>query len=156
VELFAVHARAARRLYPELGRRRLLFEAVRRMLSAQVYEVIGATGAALDEHRPASADDARRLPALVRFGEPAHRAGVELKRFLRDNLYRHPQVVDTTERAKSVIRDLFEAYLAQPAEMQAAFSARPDRVRAITDYVAGMTDRFALKEHHRLTGRQLF
>ncbi|HEX6706293.1 MAG TPA: deoxyguanosinetriphosphate triphosphohydrolase [Albitalea sp.] len=156
VALFAVHARAACTEYPGLGGRRLLFESVRRMLSAQVYDVIEATAVSLREHRPASADAARRLPPLVGFTEPVARSGVELKRFLRDNLYRHPQVVETTERAKSVIRDLFDAYVAQPAQMQAGFSARVDRVRAVTDYIAGMTDRFALKEHQRLTGRTLF
>ena len=55
-----------------------------------------------------------------------------------------------------VIRDLFQAYLADPSHMPTAFSTREDRVRAVTDYIAGMTDRFAIKEHQRLTGRSLF
>jgi dGTPase len=126
------------------------------MLSAQVYDIIDATAQSLREHRPADADHVRRLPPLVCFPGPVQRQGVELKQFLRINLYRHAQVVDTTERAKTVIRDLFDAYLGVPGEMPAAFAARADRVAAVTDYVAGMTDRFALKEHHRLTGRTLF
>lgn len=156
VVLFAEHARAARRQYPQLTGRRALFEAVRRMLSAQVYDVIDATGSALRTLAPASADAVRRLPPLARFGDAMQAHGTELKRFLRDNLYRHPQVVETTERAKEVIRDLFDAYLARPLEMPAGFSQRGDTVRAVTDYIAGMTDRFALKEHQRLTGRSLF
>ena len=156
VALFASHARAAREQHPQLAGRRLLFESVRRMLSAQVYDVIEATGGMLRVHRPASADEARQRPPIVRFSDAMHAHGGELKRFLRQNLYRHPQVVDTTERAKEVIRDLFAAYLEQPAEMPTGFSLRPDRVCAVTDYIAGMTDRFALKEHQRLTGRSLF
>src|SRR5947207_1433000 len=83
------------------------------------------------------------MPALVVFGATIGAQGVELKQFLRQNLYRHPQVVDTTERAKTVIRDLFGVYLDRPAEMPAAFANRPDRVASVTDYIAGMTDRFA-------------
>src|SRR5262249_21202334 len=134
----------------------LLFESVRRMLSAQVYDVIAATRSALHAHRPDSADAVRLLPALVGFGTEAREQGVHLKRFLRVNLYRHPQVVDTTERAKTVIRDLFAAYLDRPAEMPSAFAAKEDHVATVTDYIAGMTDRYALKEHQRLTGRTLF
>ncbi|HEX6363167.1 MAG TPA: deoxyguanosinetriphosphate triphosphohydrolase, partial [Albitalea sp.] len=154
--LFAEHAAAARRAHPGLAGRRLLFESVRRMLSAQVYDVIDATAAALRERHPASADDARRLPALVGFSAATRTANGQLKRFLYQNLYRHPQVVDTTERAKVVIRELFAAYLDGPAEMPAAFADKPERVQSVTDYIAGMTDRFALKEHQRLTGRTLF
>jgi len=156
VSLFADHASAARREHPGLAGRRLLFESVRRMLSAQVYDVIEATRDGVRAHHPQSADDVRRLPALVGFTQATRDRGLKLKRFLRENLYRHPQVVDTTERAKVVIRELFAAYLDRPAEMPAAFAARDDRVATVTDYIAGMTDRFALKEHQRLTGRTLF
>jgi dGTPase len=156
VRLFADHAAAARREHPGLAGRRLLFESVRRMLSAQVYDVIDATRSALHEYRPDSADTVRRLPALVGFGPRTREQGVRLKRFLRANLYRHPKVVDTTERGKTVIRDLFAAYLDRPAEMPAAFAGKENRVATVTDYIAGMTDRYALKEHQRLTGRTLF
>jgi dGTPase len=154
--VFAAHAHAARRDHPGLATRRLLFESVRRMLSAQVYEVIDATAAALAERRPATADEARRMPALVRFADASRQPQRALKRFLHENLYRHPQVLDNTERAKTVIRDLFAAYLDRPQEMPPAFAAQADRVPTVTDYIAGMTDRFALKEHQRLTGRALF
>ena len=79
-----------------------------------------------------------------------------LKRFLRDKLYRHPQVSDTTERAKLVVGELFERYLNHPQDLPAYFAQQADLPRAVADYVAGMTDRFALKEHLRLTGRQVF
>jgi dGTPase len=80
-----------------------------------------------------------------------------LKRFLRANLYRHPQVVETTERGKQVVRELFAAYDQDPREMPADHwqDGRKGR-RAIADYIAGMTDRFAIREHERLTGLRLF
>ena len=78
----------------------------------------------------------------------------ELKRFLRANLYRHPQVAATTDRAKEVIRDLFAIYKSRPEELPQSLPVT--RLRDIADYVAGMTDRFALREHERLTGRRLF
>ena len=72
-----------------------------------------------------------------------------LKRFLRTNLYRHPQVTDTTDRAKQVIRDLFDAYCADPVQMPPEHAQRARRQRGVADYIAGMTDRFALREHER-------
>ena len=79
-----------------------------------------------------------------------------LKRFLFTALYRHPQVMQTTDRARQVVVDLFQAYAAAPAEMPPDFAQAADRHRAVADYIAGMTDRFALREHQRLTGRDVF
>ena len=142
--------------FPTLSGRRLLFETIRRMLSDQVYDVIGATTAALDEHRPASADAARLLPVMVRFSDGMVQQSAQLKAFLRANLYRHPQVTETTDRAKQVIRDLFAAYSNDPAQMPAEQARAGVDPRGLADYIAGMTDRFALREHERLTGRRLF
>lgn len=145
--------------YPELAQmkpRRLLHETLRRMLSAQVYDVIDTTRAALARHAPRSADEVRQLPPLVAFSPAMRRASTELKRFLFRELYRHPQVMDTTERAQQVVRELFAAYVAQPGEMPADYAASPLPHRAVSDYIAGMTDRYAIREHERLTGRRLF
>ena len=79
-----------------------------------------------------------------------------LKRFLFARLYRHPQVVETTARGQQVVRELFATYLDAPAHLPPEFAGSADRPRAVADYIAGMTDRFALREHERLTGRQLF
>jgi dGTPase len=76
-----------------------------------------------------------------------------LKRFLYANLYRHPQVMQTMERARQVVRELFDAYLAGRAAMPPSYAQRADRERAVADYIAGMTDRYALREHEKLTGR---
>ena len=84
---------------------------------------------------------------------------LELKRFLMKNLYRHPQVMDMTAKAKTMVQELFAAYLAAPHEMAASFAARATthgQPRTVADYIAGMTDRFAAREHERLTGRKLW
>lgn len=158
VPLFARYRDAALAEHPSLAGqgRRLLFEAIRRMLSDQVYDVIGTTGAALQAAAPATADEARQARPLVAFSPAMRAASTELKRFLTRALYRHPQVMDTTDRARRVVRELFDAYLAAPQEMPADFAEAPDRHRAVADYIAGMTDRFALREHTRLGGQPLF
>ena len=146
--------------------RRLLYETIRRMLSAQVYDVIASTQRAIDEHGPQTVDAARRLPPLVQFSDDMRHQSTMLKKFLFQNLYRHPQVVHTTGQARQVVRELFAAYTSAPQEMQAGFSARSDAARGVqdaadsaarvvADYIAGMTDRFASREHERLTGERL-
>ncbi len=149
--------------------RRLLYEAIRRMLSAQVYDVIAVTGQALTDAAPASADAARQMPPLVQFSAPMRERSAVLKTFLLHQLYRHPQVMLMTGQAKQVVADLFKSYVANPLEMQAGFAARAGRVnvlatgsgedtiqRVVADYIAGMTDRFAAREHERLTGKRVF
>ena len=150
--------------HPALARapRRLLYEAIRRMLSDQVYDVIDATRQALAQANPQQVDDVRVAPALVCFSAAMREQSQGLKRFLFRNLYRHPQVMATTARAQQVVRELFAAYLAQPAQMKPAFAARAQasdgdsaRARVVADFIAGMTDRYAASEHARITGQQL-
>jgi dGTPase len=157
VALFETYRRQALAEYPDLAQpqraRRLLYETIRRMLSAQVYDVIAATQQSLAQAAPGSADAARLVAPLLRFSPGMHAQSTALKQFLFTHLYRHPQVTQTMEQAKTVVRDLFQAYMATPAEMPADFAARADTPRAVADYIAGMTDRFAGREHERLTGR---
>ncbi len=108
---------------------------------------------------PADADAARGAPPLLGFSAPMRQAITELKRFLFGALYRHAQVRQSTGRARQVVADLFAAYVQSPREMPAEHAesaAKPQRERAVADYIAGMTDRFALREHQRLTGLTLF
>jgi len=155
VELFDQFRGEALREFPSLQGRRLLYEAIRRMLSAQVYDVIDSTRAAVLKAAPASVDEARAAAALVSFSDAMREKSAALKRFLMRNLYRHPQVMATTGQAKEVVRELFAAYLDDPGQMPQDFAARPDTARAVADYLAGMTDRFAAREHERMTGRKL-
>ncbi|MEN9627225.1 MAG: putative deoxyguanosinetriphosphate triphosphohydrolase Dgt [Pseudomonadota bacterium] len=136
--------------------RRLLFEVLRRMLSQQVHDLVAHTDQAVRGAAPADADEVRRRPPLAALPEGPRAEFIELKRFLFASLYRHPQVVHTTAQARRVVAELFEAYRAAPQEMPADFAEHPDRPRATADYIAGMTDRFALREYHRLTGRSPF
>ena len=147
--------------------RRLMYESIRLMLSEQVFDVIAATQAAVEAAQPHSVEDVRRSTPLVMFGAEMQRRSAQLKQFLFAHLYRHPQVVQTMVQAKQVVRELFEIYTAAPQEMQAGFALRSQSVhaetwdagpalqRSVADYIAGMTDRFAWREHHRLTGRRL-
>ncbi|WP_287877656.1 MULTISPECIES: deoxyguanosinetriphosphate triphosphohydrolase [Acidovorax] len=165
VELFDRYRRVAEAEHPHLVgaamERRLLYETIRRMLSAQVYDVIDATRAALADAAPRSVADVRRAPALVGFSAPMRAQSSELKRFLFKNLYRHPQVGETTGRAQRVVTGLFAAYVSEPGEMKPRFTRQamegePSvRARAVADFIAGMTDRFAAREHERLTGLRL-
>jgi dGTPase len=167
VALFSQHRCESLSLYPDLRGRRLLFETIRRMLSAQVYDVIDATRLAVQKAAPVDVQAVRRHAPLVCFSDEMARQSASLKRFLLQNLYRHPQVVQTTLAAQQVVRELFEAYMADPAQMPQAHidrfdgidsphaqGAKPERV--VADYIAGMTDRFAAKEHERLKGRAAF
>jgi dGTPase len=129
----------------------VLYETIRRMLSDQVYDVINARRAALQQHAPTSADEARQCPALVQFSAAMYEESKALKSFLFRNLYRHPQVMQTTDGARAVVQELFAFYLDKPQEMPAAYAQRSDVPRAVADYLSGMTDRFATREHARLT-----
>ena len=165
VPLFEQYRTTALREHPDLAepsrQRRLLYETIRRMLSDQVYDVIDTTQAAIGRCAPDSVDAVRKAPALVMFSSDMRERSQMLKRFLFKNLYRHPQVMETTGRAQQVVRELFAAYTAAPQEMKAAFAEQasldegPRRARAVADFIAGMTDRFAAREHERLTGQRL-
>ena len=141
--------------FPTLTGRRLLYETIRRMLSAQVYDVIDTTDALIATHAPADADAARAMPPLVRFSLALQAEVAQVKSFLFQHLYRHPRVMATTEGARQVVRLLFEAYLADPTQLPGQHARRQPLQQAIADYIAGMTDRFALREHERLTGQVL-
>ena len=153
VELFERYRREALAEHPGLAGRRVLYETIRRMLSAQVYDVIDATRAAIAAAAPADAAAARQAGPLVLFGDAMRTQSAALKRFLFRGLYRHPQVVQTTVQARVVVQELFAAYIDKPSEMPESFAVRGDGPRAVADYIAGMTDRFAMREHERLTGR---
>ena len=170
VPLFSRYRRETLAVYPRLQGRRLLFETIRRMLSAQVYDVMEATGLALGQAAPADVQAVRQHAGLVCFSDEMALQSTSLKRFLLLNLYRHPQVVATTQAAQQMVRDLFEVYMADPAQMPQAHIERFDRFgssnspqaagakpeRVVADYIAGMTDRFAGKEHERLKGHAVF
>ena len=155
VPLFNRYRQQTQDEFPKLSGRRLLYESIRRMLSDGVYDVMQATRAALADHAPASVDEVRAMPALVRFSPAMRQASQQLKQFLMHHLYRHPQVMQTTDWARQVVKELFEAYMHQPSAMPQSITKDSDLPRAVADYIAGMTDRYATREHARLTGSAL-
>ena len=155
VPLFARFMRHALAAHPHLAGRRLLFESIRLMLSAQVYDVIDATRSAIAQSGIERADQVPVAGLLVRFSPEMRADSTALKRFLFQNLYRHPQVTGTMERASRVVTELFALYVTEPPStlVQRAGSSRE---RAVADYIAGMTDRFALSAHRQWSGQSLF
>jgi len=161
VRLFRRQYEAVVGQYPGLGERRLVHEVVRRMINFIVTDLILTTQAQLDEARPQSIDEVRNQPrAIAGFSESVREEHVELMQFLREHLYRHYKVLRMTSKARRVLKDLFEAFfndvnlmplehrdLADAAEKERGPNGR---ARVVADYVAGMTDRYAILEHQRL------
>jgi dGTPase len=152
VDMVGRHMKAALREFPRLAGSRLVYETVRRMIDTLVTDLIRTSAENIRRAAPASIDAVRRAPALIGFGAPILAESRELKRFLHANLYRHPRVLRTSAKAGRIVSDLFGAFLADPQLLPPDFQARSreDTPRAIADYIAGMTDRYAIREHQRL------
>ena len=146
----------ARADHRQLDGRRLLAETLRRLRALQLDDVVEATRHAVEMADLVDAAAARQGGPLVGFSAQMAEHNVQLKRFLRLNLYRHARVVQTTDRARVVIDDLFATYLADPQQLPVEHRTGNKVHRTVADYIAGMTDRFALREHRRLTGRTVF
>ena len=152
VKLFMRHMQQVRREYPKLDERRLVHETIRRMISSLVVDLTEYSRKQIRRWRPASLDDVRRLPALITFSAAVKNEQQELKRFLRQHLYQHYQVVRTTAKAQRIVTDLFQAFVASSRLLPAQYQGIPqaDVARSAADYIAGMTDRYAMREHRRL------
>ena len=147
--------------YPNLGERRLVHEIIRRMINYILTDLITTTQSNIDAAQPRSIDDVRQQPnPLVALSETAREEHNELMMFLRDRLYRHYKVARMTSKARRVMRELFESFFNDvnllPTEYRTIAAAAEialgldGRARAVADYIAGMTDRFAIGEHARL------
>ena len=152
VDLFASCRREVERSWPGLGGRRLIHETIRRMINAMALDLIETTRAAIDEADVANLEDVRRAPRLATHSDAFVVRMRALKRFLHENLYRHYRVVRMTGKARRIICELFDAFLADRRLLPPQYQRRAetDAPRAIADYIAGMTDRYAIKEHRRL------
>ena len=149
--------RAVRERYPDLDPVRTTHELVRRQITLMVEDVIVNAKAKLERLEPHSADDVRNAgETIVAFSDAMAKEERELKRFLYANLYRHPSVLAVRTGAEQVVRDLFDAYFADISQMPEDWREGLDKAResvratAIADFLAGMTDTYALKEHQRL------
>lgn len=138
--------------FPQLGGRRLVHETVRRMINTLVTDLISASAARIRDHAPASVEDVRKAPPLITFSDEVRAAQLELKHFLHEKLYRHYRVSRMSSKARRIVTELFNAFVEEPNLLPPDFQMRvaEDKPRAIADYVAGMTDRYAILEHRRL------
>jgi dGTPase len=161
VTIFARQLQLVEQLHPGLSGRRLVNEVVRRMINGIVVDVIESSAARIAAAAPADIDAVRTQgAALVEMSAAVHAEHLELKRFLRDKLYRHYRVQRMTRKARTVVNDLFAAFMDEllllpdeHREIARRFEAEQGisgRARAVSDYVAGMTDRYAISEHERI------
>ncbi len=157
IDLFAAHRREVERLYPGIAGRRLVHETIRRMIDDLVVDLLAQTRERIAAAAPASVEAVRAGPPLVAFSPGMRARSAQLKRFLHAALYRHPRVDEVMGRAREVVRRLFAVYADDPARLPDEHRARVGAIgpRAVADYIAGMTDRFALREHARLTGEAM-
>jgi len=152
LEIFATHHAQVRRRYPNIEKKRLVAEVVRAMINTLVVDLTETTRANIRAQALRSVDDVRAAPALAAFSAPMRRQADALKRFLMRNLYRHYKVMRMTTKARTIVRELFLAFLKEP-RLLASEHRRDDetaQARAIADYIAGMTDRYAIREHAQL------
>ncbi len=145
--------------YPELDDRRLIYEIIRRMINTVVTDLIDQTRANILAVAPQSIDDVRRAgKPLVSMSDEVYEQHVGLKRFLSEHLYRHEKKLEMTAKVQAILKDLFKTYMTNISKMPQQFSAaaksqdESGRARVVADYVAGMTDRFAIAEHERIMG----
>lgn len=150
-------------LYPGLDPMRRRHEALRRVFGRMVEDVIAVAQGRLDAAKPQSVDDIRQMgTTIIRFSKPLYQELKVIRSFLFHRMYRAPSVMEVRAKVTQVVQDLFAAYLADPSLLPAEWEAAVARAdgqqalaRVIADYVAGMTDRFAIQEHARLCGAAL-
>ena len=150
VGLFARYVSEARAAHPGLTGRRLVHETTRRMINVLVSDLIETTALNIAAQQPKSLDEAKAGPPLVAFSESLRTAQREMKQFLRRNLYQHFQVLRMTSKAQRIVTDLFSAFMSDPRLLPPSYQSDSDQARRVADYTAGMTDRYAMKEHRRL------
>ena len=161
VELFATAYDEVMAQYPELAGRRLIHEIIRRMINRQVVDLLQNSECLLQESSPQNIDEVRNHSTpLIAFSEQMAASHLALKRFLREKLYRHYRVHRMSMKAQRMVSELFEALFDDPKLLPHEYQLRAStlehalgtsgRARAVADYIAGMTDRFAIVEHQKL------
>jgi dGTPase len=154
VELFARLHHQVVRQYPGLPGRRELYETIRLMITAMTADLVETSAALLLEAAPNSIDEVRAGPPLIRFSPKMREETTALKRFLYANLYRHYKVNRMRVKASRIVRELFDAFMTDPVllpfDYQLASGDTMKQARKIADYIAGMTDRYAIREHKRI------
>ena len=157
VDLYARHRAEVEAVFPGIAGRRAINETVRRMINALIVDLIETTAARIRELAPGTLDDVRNAPPLITFSSAMSRDAVALKQFLRANLYQHYLVNRMTSKARRIVTELFDAFMREPMLLPPDYQltcTSPDNMsgqaRNVADYIAGMTDRYAMREHRRL------
>ncbi|MDZ4262252.1 MAG: deoxyguanosinetriphosphate triphosphohydrolase, partial [Pseudomonadota bacterium] len=161
VTLFRQQYEVVMKRYPDLAGRRRIHEIIRRMINSQVTDLINNARANLGRVQPESIDAVRAMDgALICFSDEMNEFNLEMKRFLRRQLYQHYRVQRMTTKAGRVIRELFDIFMAEPKLLPPEASREANafeeqrgeegRARAVADYIAGMTDRYAIREYGRM------
>ncbi len=148
---------AIQKAHPNLDHDRLVHELIRQLIGLLIDDVVGESAGRLAALKPRSADDVRRAAAPIGvFSRQVGEQDRAIKSFLKPRMYRHPRVMKVMDQAADVVRDLFARYSARPQDMPAEWGEgvagldEAARARHIADFIAGMTDRYALAEHARL------
>ncbi len=148
---------AVARLHPDIGEVRLIHESIRRLVDAMVNDVVAESRRRLAAARPSCADDVRRLGRpTIAFSEEMAGHDRALKAFLGEHMYAHERVTRTTDEARRVVAALFEAFVAEPDHLPPPWRDKvggadaPSAARTIADYIAGMTDRYAIADYRRI------
>lgn len=147
--------------YPSLSLRRIIHEVVRRMINCQVTDLVDTSRKRITAANPSSIDAVREIGgALIGFSDSMQDINLELKRFLRTHMYQHYKVRRMTNKADRIVSELFDAFHGDPQLLPPGYQAKvlpmegengiAGRARVVADYIAGMTDRFAICEHERL------
>lgn len=158
IRLFNQQYEQVMQQYPDLKGRRVIYETIRGMINLLVIDLVETSKQLLEQHSPKSIDDVRKLQMpLIQFSEEVQRDTLEIKQFLRKELYKHPQVYRMTSKAKRVIEQLFNTFMEDPKLLPAEFNLLVQqqdddvqRATVIADYIAGMTDRYCLTEYDRV------
>jgi dGTPase len=142
--------------YPGIDEPRLIHESIRRVIDRMVRDLVAETGRRLARSGPKTVDEVRCLgEPLAAFSDAMRSHDRALKRFLHERMYRHYRVNRMSSKARRVVRELFRLFLAEPECLPGEWrtqtgGSEPETARIVADYLAGMTDRFALDEHRRL------
>ncbi|UVW29129.1 deoxyguanosinetriphosphate triphosphohydrolase [Massilia sp. H6] len=153
VELFARHRHAVEARYPGLPGRRALYETIRLMITQMTADLVETSATLIAQAAPRHIDEVRAAPPLIRFSSQMRAETTALKRFLYANLYRHFQVNRMRVKASRIVRELFDGFLQDPVLLPQDYQVEGDpqgQARKIADYIAGMTDRYAIREHRRI------
>lgn len=160
VDFYVRHRKEVERTYPGISGRRAIHETIRRMINALIVDLINTSRKRIEAAQLKTVGDVRNAPPMIAFSNEMNREATQLKCFLRHNLYQHYQVNRMTSKARRIIRELFEAFMQEPRllppdyQLESRRDANADLVRLqarkVADYIAGMTDRYAMREHRRL------